>query len=339
MVGRDLGVRYVLEGNVRRAGSNLRVTVQLVEAETGKILWTQKFDRPLSELADLQEDLVTEVAAHLGVQVQKIEMERALKKPGDITAYEAVQRSMAIFGNLRMDNLPVAIAEARRAVAIAPDYGQAWAMLAMSLSVQYFWTGSADESLKREALDSARRALSLAPNDVDVIVRAGSVFNYLDQPREALRHLERALDRNPSMVMAHAIMGAVCLRLGRNDEAVAAYEAHERLAPGGFTLYAQLGGKARAYVQAGRLEQAVEVLERSLRLNPDYSLTLVLQAGLCEMLGRTEDAADAVRRLRTLEPMISADVYAKRYITLSDPISSAPLIAAFRKVWDETPTE
>ncbi len=339
VVGRDLGVRYVLEGNVRRAGPNLRVTVQLVEAETGKILWTQKFDRPLSELADLQEDLVTEVAAHLGVQVQKIEMERALKKPGDITAYEAVQRSLAIFGSLRMDTLAVGIAEARRAVAIAPDYGLAWSALAMSLAIHYFWTSKADESLKREALDSVRRALVLAPNDPVVLAHAGSTFSYLDQPREALRHAERALDLNPSSALAHAIMGIICLRLGRNDEAVAAPEAYERLAPGGPTLYAFVGLTARAHVQAGRLERAAEVLERSLRLNPNYSLTLVLQAGLCEMVGRPEDAADAVRRLRILEPATSADAYAKRYLATVDPVSSAPLIAAFRKVWDETPTE
>jgi tetratricopeptide (TPR) repeat protein len=313
--------------------------VQLVEAETTRILWTQKFDRSLSELADLQEDLVTEVAAHLGVQVQKSEMERALKKPDDITAYEAVQRSWAIFGNLRMDTLPVAIAEARRAISIAPDYGEAWAVLAVSLAVHYFWTGRVEESLKREALDSVRRSLSLAPNDVSVLSRAGATFTFLDQPREGLSHSERALALNPSAATAHAYKGIVCLKLGRNDEAIAANEAYERLAPGGLVLYSILSRTACAHVQAGRLEQAVEVLERSLRLNPDYWLTLIPQAGLCDMVGRHEEAADAVRRLRMLEPGTSVDVYAKRYLAIVDPVSSAPLIAAFRKVWDETPTE
>ncbi len=339
VVGRDLGVRYVLEGNVRRAGPNLRVTVQLVEAETGKILWTQKFDRALSDLADMQEDLVTEVAAHLGVNLGKIEMERALKKPGDFTAYEAVQRSIAIFGNLGMDNLPVAIAEARRAVTIAPDYGQAWAALALSLSIQYFWTGSIEEPLKREALDCVRRAIALAPNDAWVLGHAGLALSRAGEPREALRHAERALDLNPSIAHAHSAMGIACTRLGRNDEAIAAYEACERLAPGGVSLYGHLSAKARAHIQAGRLEQAVEVLERSLRLNPGYALSLIIQAGLFEMTGRPEDAADAVRRLRTREPLTSADVFAKRCGSLADPVSFAPLLAAFRKAWDATPAE
>ncbi len=76
-----------------------------------------------------------------------------------------------------------------------------------------------------------------------------------------------------------------------------------------------------------------------MRLNPDYSFTLVLQAGLYELVGRPEDATEAVRRLRMLEPATSADAYAKRYLATVDPVSSAPLIGAFRKVWDETPTE
>jgi TolB-like protein len=96
-VGRQLGVRYLLEGNVRRVGANLRVTTQLLEAETGASIWTAKFDRPLAELAELQEELVTDIAASLDAQVYSLEMERALKKPGDITAWEAVTRAMSAY--------------------------------------------------------------------------------------------------------------------------------------------------------------------------------------------------------------------------------------------------
>ena len=160
MVGRDLGVRYVLEGNVRRAGVSLRVTVQLVEAESGRILWTQKFEPATERAGELEDDLVIEVAGHLGVHVANLEMERALKKPGDITAYEAVQRSMAIYGSLRLDNVLTGIAEARRAVTIAPDYGYAWGALAVAQAIRYFWAGSDRRSLKSEAVHSARRAIA-----------------------------------------------------------------------------------------------------------------------------------------------------------------------------------
>src|SRR5262249_32942458 len=97
-IGRDLGVRYLLEGNVRRVGDDLRVTAQLVEAESESILWTQKFDRPLAQLAALQEELVTEVAAHLNVQVERAEREHALKRSEPVSAWEAEMRSVAYSG-------------------------------------------------------------------------------------------------------------------------------------------------------------------------------------------------------------------------------------------------
>ena len=98
-VGRQLGVRYLLEGNVRRAGVNLRVATQLLEAATGEIVWTGKFDRPLAELAELQEELVTDIAGALDTQVYNLEVERALKKPADITAWEAVARAWFAYRN------------------------------------------------------------------------------------------------------------------------------------------------------------------------------------------------------------------------------------------------
>ncbi len=136
-IGQELGAKYILEGKTRRVGQSLRVSAQLVEAETGAILWTQKFDRPLSELAELQEELVEDLAAHLGVQIQKVEMERALKKPGDITAWEAVMRSWAAYTrSIGPDALPTATAEARRAIALAPDYPVAHATLGVALGAR-----------------------------------------------------------------------------------------------------------------------------------------------------------------------------------------------------------
>ncbi len=93
----QLGVRYLLEGNVRRVGANLRVTTQLLEAATGEIVCTAKFDRPLAELAELQEELVTEIAGSLDAQVYSLELERVLKKPGDLTAWEAATRSLGAY--------------------------------------------------------------------------------------------------------------------------------------------------------------------------------------------------------------------------------------------------
>ncbi len=138
VMSHELGVRYFLEGNVRRSGASLRVTSQLVDALTGAILWTQRFDRPLVELAALQEQLILEVAAHLNTQVQRIEMERALKKPGDLTAWEAVMRAVAAVRLTNVKNMSLCAEEARKALVIAPDYALAHAVLAYADGNRYF---------------------------------------------------------------------------------------------------------------------------------------------------------------------------------------------------------
>ncbi len=335
-VGRELGVRYVMEGNVRRMGENLRVTVQLVEAETAAILWNQKFDRPLSELADLQEELVVEVAGRLGTQLSRIEMERALRKPGDMTAYEAAMRSMAVHSKLSMDRLPFAVAEARRAVSLAPDYALARAVLAISLASQFYWSGATDATLKAEAGRQVAQAVALGPDDSIVLSYAAVSLTFIDQPREALRHAQRTIDLNPNFYGGHLGKGNACLRLGRNDEAIAALEASERIAPGMAIGYGIAARKSHAHFVMGRMEQAVEQMERSFRLNPDYPLTLVLRAGLCELIGRREDAAECVQRLRAMEPGTSAEFHVVRYVSRVEPKQAEPLMAAFRKAWDES---
>ncbi len=144
---------------MRRTGANLRVTTQLLEAETGTAIWTAKFDRPLSELAELQEELVTDIAASLDTQVYALEMERALKKPGDITAWEAVARGMYALRRIDSAALTECIEEARRAVAIAPDYAPGHAILSLALANAYVF-GPDDPAEVQRIRSIAERALT-----------------------------------------------------------------------------------------------------------------------------------------------------------------------------------
>jgi TolB-like protein len=122
-IGEDLRVRYLLEGDVRQVGADLRVTAQLVQAESGNILWTRRFGRPIAELSSLQDDLVAEVATHFKVQVRHLEMANVVKAPGEMTALEMVVRSMAHGELATRTGLTAAVAEAKRAVEIDPNYG------------------------------------------------------------------------------------------------------------------------------------------------------------------------------------------------------------------------
>ena len=338
-IGRDLGVRYLLEGNVRRVGATLRVTAQLVEADAGAILWLQKFDRPLTDLAALQEQLVTEVAGHLGVQLERAEMEKALKKPGDLTAWEAVMRSMSVYGRLSPDSIRAGIANARKAVAVAPDYAPGHAMLAYTLATLFMYQGGRDEAMAREGRSHAQRALALDVSDPIVLASAAMGLGFLGSWHEALRYAQRAVDLNPNIAICHLSLALACLHFIRPDDAIVHVDAATILAPRGYLTYLCLSYRSMAHDQAGRYEQALLAVEQALLLHPGFTYALKDKAVFCEKLGRHEDARDAVSSLRAAEPSITLDAIESANAMVFAPETVKELNATFRKVWLEMPLE
>jgi TolB-like protein/Flp pilus assembly protein TadD len=301
-IGLELGAKYILEGNTRRAGQSLRVTAQLVEAETSAILWTQKFDRPLSELAELQEELVEELAAHLGVQIQKQEMERALKKPGDITAWEAVMRSWAAYARFTSENLAMAVAEARRAVSLAPDYAVARATLAMALALQYNQRGFRDRALIEEAQQQADAALSLNPNHATVLFQVTHVLINAQRAHEALSFAERAVALNPSSIDSRQVLAASLIHSERYQEALEQLAEGERVAPRAFQTVMSLGHRCWALYGLGRLEEALAACTEYARLDPAFAYPQMSRVVCLQALGRTAEAQEAVRKARKVAP-------------------------------------
>lgn len=301
-IGQELGAKYMLEGNVRRVGQSLRVTAQLVEAENGAILWTQKFDRPLAELAELQEELVEELAAHLGVQIQRVEMERALRKPGDITAWEAVMRSWAAYARLSPESTGVALMEARRAVSLAPDYAVARGTLAMALAIAFQMTGFRDRNLIDEAIKHAEAALALNPNHATVLFQVVHTFSHAQRWAEALPLAQRAVDLNPSLVDARQAMAMLLTHFERYEEALVHLTEGERLAPRAFQQVMSLGHRCWALYGLGRTEEALEFVSEYARIDPTGRFPLMSRAVFLQALGRTEEAQDMVRRTRKVAP-------------------------------------
>ena len=252
----------------------------------------QKFDRPLTDLAALQEQLVTEAAGHLGVQVERAEMEKALRKPGDLTAWEIVMRAMSVYGRLSTDNGRAGVADARKAVAAAPDYAPAHAVLASHLGTLYLNSGGSDEALARESRTHAQRALALDGNDPNVLTQVGLCMGLCGAWREALGHLQRAVDLNPRIAQCQLNLALACLHFNRPDDAIAHVDAAVILAPRGYQTYMGLGYKGLAHFMAGRIEQALQLTEEALRLYP-YMFAMKDKAVYCEKLGRHEEAREA----------------------------------------------
>jgi TolB-like protein len=298
-LGRQLDVRYLLEGNVRRVGADLRVTTQLLETETGAAIWAAKFERPLAELAELQEDLVTEVAASLDTQVYSLEMERALKKPSDITAWEALARSMAAYRNWDAASLQLGIEESARAVAIAPDYAPGLASYAAALADHYFM-GQDDPAEVQRIRSLAERALSLAPDNAQVLIWVGEALCFIGYPEEGERLTARAVRKAPGGGFLHLVHSTACLMVNRPEQSLAHANTAERLMPGSHLMWAVKLSQLRALFTLGRWAEASEAAAGALLNDPTSAEAHFLQAFCLVQLEQIADAHRCIQAARQL---------------------------------------
>jgi TolB-like protein/Tfp pilus assembly protein PilF len=289
-VGRQLGVRYLLEGNVRRVGTNLRVTTQLLEAATGEAICNAKFDRPLSELAELQEELVTDIAGALETQVYSLEIERALKKPKDLTAWEAVARSWSAFRKYDAAAHQSGIEEARRAIAIAPDYAAGHAMLALALAASYIAVSPDDPAEVQRIRGIAERAVALAPDDASVLGHVGQALCFVGYPEEGARLTGRAVRKAPGSGVFHYFHGVACVILNRPDEALSQLNTAARLSPNWHLMWAVHAWQSYLLGAQGRWTEADASIDECISLNPTFGFLHVIKALCCVHLGRSAEA-------------------------------------------------
>jgi adenylate cyclase len=298
-VGRSLGVRYLVEGSVRRAADRVRVSTRLTDAQQGTVLWSEQFEKQLKDIFDVQDAITLHVAGTLAANLTRLEQQRALaKRPENLDAYDLVLRGRAALLRLsRSDNR-----EARQlfeqALRLDPNYAAAYAWL--GLAYRYMatlgWTEFPDDMLAR-AEEVARKALSLDPENVAAYQVLSRVHTVRLQYDMALAETDRALALNLSDWESHAARGDALLWMGRIDEANAQLEI-------AFALNSNLSAAdafalGLAYYLSGRLDAAVRVLEREVLRDPDYIYNSVLLAAAYGQLGRTADAqrmAEAVRR-------------------------------------------
>ena len=312
------------------------MTTQLLEAETGASIWTAKFDRPLSELAQLQEELVTDIAGGLDTQVYNLEVERALKKPADITAWEAVARAWFAYRNYDAAARVEFIEEAKRAVAIAPDYAPAHAALAFALAGSYLISPDNPVEVRRiRAI--AERALALAPDGASVLGDVGHALCYVGYPEEGVRHTGRAVRKAPGSGLLNYVHGVACVMLNRSEEALSHLKTAERLMPGSHLMWAVIAWQSGPLRELGRWVEAAAAVDESISLIPTHVFNHVAKAHISMHLGRDVEARRHIETARRLGMDLAQAERIWRRTWPNDPTLEAD-IAIVRALYAATET-
>ncbi len=335
-LARELDARYAMHAHIRRIGTNLRLMVELLEADAGRIVWTQKYDRPLGNLAALEESLAVEIASHVGEQqILRFELERAARKSGGWSAWERTLRAMECTAHVSSQSLRVACEEAREALAIAPDYALAHAMLAFMLSCNAYFFGG--EPVTDEVRLHIRRSVDLGSDDPRVVRLVSLASSYLGDSQSGLRFARRALELAPHVAHVHYCLAVAYLKLGQHSEAIAALDAQDELSPRSFYLYASQDLRALAHFLGGQLGAARDALDRSLELNANFVHAQKWKAIVSALLGQHDEARRAVVDMRATEPSLTLDDHTSQIAsTLPDDSRAAEAVAALRRIWAQS---
>jgi len=303
-VGRELGVRYVLEGSVRQAGGRLRITVQLVSAETRRHLWAKRFDGAAADVFDLQDRVTEEVVGAVTPRFEAAEVDRARRKrPGSLDAWDLVLRALPLVYSMTREGQEEALGLLARSIALDPDYALPLGLAAWcrTLRVPQRWGDPAEEA--REGLALARRALVTGPDDAEALVMAGYALGFLGRdPAAGLAPIDRAHGLNPNSARGFTFSGWLRSYKGEHEVATAHFTRALRLSPLDLQAFRTRAGLAFAHLFAGRLEAAVDAAQRALEEQPNFSPAHRALATALAHLGRTEEAREVVRRALAVVP-------------------------------------
>jgi adenylate cyclase len=291
-VGQRLGVRYVLEGSVRRAGEQLRVTGQLVEAETGSHVWADRFDGVPSDVFELQDRITVAVAGVLEPRIRRAEIDRAVRKPtADLTAYDLYLRAMPGVYSRSQAGHEAAKLLLEEAVERDPGFAQARSWLASIWAIGAFGWERDVEAARSRAIDLAREALASDSTDPLVLARCGFVLTLLARMHaEGSALLDRALEANPNCVEAYRRGGWVSLFSGDLATALSRAEMSERLDPLSLDAINSLTLRAAAHFCLRQFDAAIDIAERSTGRAPDYAIARAYLIASLALAGREAEA-------------------------------------------------
>ena len=328
-VARELGVRYVIEGSVRKAGTRVRLTLQLIDGNSGNQLWSERYDRELEDIFTLQDELSLTLGAAIEPELAKAERRRAVsRKPDNLDAWDCYHRGMHLWQTMQKAEIAEARSLFKRTMALDPNFAPAYA----GFAITYFQNVRLgySEGDKEEAIKAARRAVALDGEDPQSHLALGLVHLAEREIEAAIDEFEYTIELNPSLSFARVMLGRALIGVGRAENAIPHIEMALRLSPrdpGIGPFYAALG---RAHLCLGQHDEAIKWAKMGYRhQNTSWPLPTVLASAFGH-LGRDKEAQDAVQEMQRRQAGITLD-FVREHVIINDPDYMDHIVDGLRK--------
>ncbi|QIG97585.2 MULTISPECIES: winged helix-turn-helix domain-containing tetratricopeptide repeat protein [unclassified Bradyrhizobium] len=314
-VGRRLGVRYVLEGSVRKASGKVRIAGQLIDAATGAHMWADSFDRDLSSVFALQDEITLAVVSAVQPTLLQTEIAMATRRrPENLTAYDFYLRAVREFRSMTREGLAEAIRLAHRALDLDSGFGLVAALAGNCHALNVAFGFAVDPQFEREeAIRLVRLALSVDDSDADTLAWASFISAIVIGNHEAeIEMADRAVALNPNSFHTLACRGHVCRIAGRPEEAIRTFERAVRMSPLDPVLHVVFTGIGMALIELGRFDEAVEAGKKAQRQNPSYSSAYRCLVSAYAHLGRDAESREAAKHLLETDPAFTISTWMAR---------------------------
>ena len=306
-VGRELGVRYVLEGSMRKAANRVRITGQLIDATTGAHIWAERFEGTLDDIFELQDQISASVVGEIARQLERAEIERAKRKPTDsLDAYDYYLRGRATLNRGTREAIGEGLPLFYKAIELDPDFASAYAMAAWC----HFWRKvngwMADRTREiAEGTRLARLAVELGRDDAVALTRGGhALAHFVGDLDSSIALLDRALALDPNLAAAWFLGGFLRTERGDPDNAIEYFTHAMRFSPLDPEMFRMQAGMALAHLFAGRFDAASSWAEKAYRDLPSFLMVVGIIAASHALAGRSDEAQRAMSHLRQLDPAL-----------------------------------
>jgi adenylate cyclase len=336
VVGRTLGVRYVLEGSVRKASGKVRITGQLIDTVTGAHLWSDRFERDLTDVFALQDEVTVAVVSAIQPKMLQTEIAMAARRrPENLTAYDFYLRAMPHYYLTTREGVAETIRLTHRALELDPRFGLAAALAGVGHMRNVNWGYAVDPQFERkEAVRLSRLALSINDGDADTLARAATISSFMVGDSESeIEMADRAVALNPNSFAAWNARGWVQRNAGLPEEAIRSFERSIRLSPVDPMLHQPSTGLGMALIELRRFDEAIVAGKRAQRHNPYFPVTYRCLASAFAHLGRDTEAREAAARMLEFDPKftISSWIARSAWVARGGQSNAKLLIEGLRK--------